>query len=333
MVAKVFVTGSEGFIGSHVIEELVSRGLGVTALVHYNSLGSEGWLETLPGKVRNRIQVVQGDVRDQSMMKAALAGHDSVLHLAALIAIPYSYQAPESYIQTNVVGTLNVLEAARAAGIPRVVHTSTSEVYGSARYVPINEHHPLVGQSPYSASKIAADQLAFSYWASFGLPVTTVRPFNTYGPRQSQRAFIPSVIVQLLANKPKLELGLLTPTRDFTYVADTARGFADVLESDRGAGETFNMGSGFEVAMEEVVEMLCEIAGYEPEVVRAEGRLRPADSEVQRLWSDSSKMSETFGWRAEFGGKEGLRLRLEETWSWFSQRHSQGRYDHSAYLV
>ena len=254
-------------------------------------------------------------------------------HLAALIAIPYSYLAPASYLETNALGTLNVLEACKVNGIERLIQTSTSEVYGTAQYVPIDEAHPLVGQSPYSASKIAADQFAYSYWSSFALPVTTIRPFNTYGPRQSQRALIPSVMVQLLAGESELKLGSLAPTRDLTFVKDTARGFADVLESDKGVGETFNMGSGFEVSMAEVVEMIGEISGQNPRVTLDQDRIRPAASEVERLWSDSSKMAETFGWKPDFGGKDGLYRGLEVTYAWLKDNHKLSGYDASQYVV
>lgn len=333
MSVKVLVTGSDGFVGSHVVEELVNRGYAVTAMVQYDSRGSEGWMADLDKKIRLEVRVVHGDLRDRDLVGSLIRGHDAVLHLAALIAIPYSYRAPASYIQTNIVGTLNVLEAAKSSDIRRLIHTSTSEVYGSAQYVPIDEKHPLVGQSPYSASKIGADQIAFSYWSSFGLPVITIRPFNAYGPRQSQRAFIPSVMVQLLAGKSELKLGSLTPTRDLTFVKDTARGFADALESDKGVGETFNMGSGFEVSMGEVVDMVSHISGNKPTVTVDENRLRPSASEVERLWSDSSKMTETFGWKPEFAGKDGLYQGLEATYAWLKDNQKLSGYDAAQYVV
>ena len=303
---KIFVTGAEGFIGCHLVEKLVERGHHVTALAQYNSFNKRGWLDFLSGEVQEKVAFLFGDVRDAGFIRDAISGHQRVVHLAALIAIPYSYSAPASYVETNALGTLNVLEACKVNDVERVVHTSTSEVYGTAQYVPIDEKHPLVGQSPYSASKIAADQIATSYWSSFSVPVTTIRPFNTYGPRQSQRAFIPSVMVQLLAGASELCLGSLDPTRDFTFVQDTARGFADALESDSGLGQVFNMGSGFEISMRDVVAMACEISGQRPEVTLDRKRLRPADSEVERLWSDSSKMLETFGWEPRLSGREGL---------------------------
>ena len=330
---RVFVTGADGFIGSHLAEELVARGHDVTALVQYNSFNGRGWLDALPPETMDHLRVVSGDVRDAGFVRDAMAGHERVAHLAALIAIPYSYAAPASYLETNALGTLNVLEAARVNGVERLVHTSTSEVYGTAQYVPIDEKHPIVGQSPYSASKIAADQVAFSYWASFGLPVVTIRPFNTYGPRQSQRAFIPSLMVQMLSGAAQIFLGSLEPTRDLTFVTDTARGFATALESDNGIGRTFNMGSGFEVSMADVVAEVREISGSSAEIVEDNARIRPSHSEVERLWSDSSQMLEAFGWSPECGGRAGLRRGLESTYSWLSENYRRGGYDPAHYVV
>lgn len=330
---KLLVTGSEGFIGSHLVEELVASGHQVTAFVQYNSFNSAGWLDALPKEVQKVVKVIMGDVRDAGSVRAAVRGHARVAHLAALIAIPYSYTAPHSYYETNALGTLNVLDACRDFGVERLVHTSTSEVYGSAQYVPIDEKHPLVGQSPYSASKIAADQLAHSYWASFGVPVTTLRPFNTYGPRQSQRAFIPSVMVQVLSGITKLKLGSLTPTRDLTFVGDTARGFAKALESVDGVGEVFNMGSGFEISMGDVVEMIRSISGRSFEVVEDVERVRPEASEVERLWCDSSRMMNTFGWSPEHAHKDGLMRGLEKTYEWLSRHFDGSGYRSNAYVV
>jgi len=330
---KVFVTGADGFIGSHVVEELLQRGFHVTALSQYNSYNTHGWLDSLPLVNKKLMTLISGDIRDAGFIRDAISGHQRVIHLAALIAIPYSYLAPASYIETNALGTLNVLEACRSNGIERLVHTSTSEVYGTAQYVPIDEKHPLAGQSPYSASKIAGDQIAYSYWTSFSLPITTIRPFNTYGPRQSQRAFIPTAMVQLLGVESELRLGSLTPTRDLTFVEDTARGFAIALESDSGLGETFNMGSGFEISMGEVVEMVCEISGKSPTLILDEDRIRPVSSEVERLWSDSSKMHETFGWQPEFAGREGLYRGLQATYSWLKSNGALAGYDATRYVV
>ena len=330
---KVFVSGGEGFVGGHLVERLTAVGHDVTAYVLYNSFGTAGWLDHPGFLAREAVRVVPGDVRDAHSLQTTMAGNDVVIHLAALIAIPYSYQAPRSYIETNVIGTMNVMEAARRAGVSRVVHTSTSEVYGTAQYVPIDEKHPLVGQSPYSASKIGADQVAHSHWSSFGVPVTTVRPFNTYGPRQSQRAFIPSVIVQLLSGAESISLGSLSPTRDLTFVTDTAEGFRAVAEGTGGLGEVFNMGSGFEVSMGEVVEMLCEISGRKVAVAEDPDRVRPENSEVERLWSDSSKIESAFGWKPSHAGRDGLYRGLEKTYAWFRDNSNEVGYDAKRYVV
>jgi dTDP-glucose 4,6-dehydratase len=333
LVVKVFLTGAEGFIGAHLTESLLHAGHQVTAYVMYNSFGTAGWLDHADFSASNAVRIVPGDVRDADSLQLALVGHDILIHLAALIAIPYSYQAPRSYFETNVIGTMNVMEAARRAGVARVVHTSTSEVYGTAQYAPIDEKHPLVGQSPYSASKIGADQVAHSYWASFGVPVTTVRPFNSYGPRQSQRAFIPSVILQLLSGTEKIFLGSLSPTRDLTFVTDTAEGFRSVAEGAGGLGEVFNMGSGFEISMAEVVEMLTEISGRKVTIAEAPDRVRPENSEVERLWSDSSKIEAEFGWKPTRGGRNGLYRGLEKTYAWFRDNSGEAGYDAKRYVV
>ena len=330
---KVLVTGGEGFIGSHLCESLLSAGHQVTALVLYNSFNSYGWITAEGIASRDGLHVAPGDVRDADSIQSVMVGQDVVVHLAALIAIPYSYQAPRSYVETNIVGTLNVMEAARRAGVERVIHTSTSEVYGTAQYVPIDEKHPLVGQSPYSASKIGADQVAFSYWSSFGVPVLTVRPFNTYGPRQSQRAFIPSVIVQILSGARELSLGALSPTRDLTFVQDSAAGFRALVEGHGGEGEVFNMGSGFEISMAEVVDMLSEVSGRVLTVREDLQRVRPVNSEVERLWSDSRKIAESFRWKPDHGGKEGLFSGLEKTFTWFRDNHQSSGYDPTRYVV
>ena len=330
---RVFVTGAEGFIGSHVMDALLKGGHQVTAYVLYNSFNSAGWLDRDDVASNSELQIIPGDIRDADSVQAAVGGHDVVIHLASLVAIPYSYQAPRSYLETNAVGTLNVMEAARRAGVSRIVHTSTSEVYGSAQYVPIDEKHPLVGQSPYSASKISADQISHSYWASFGLPVVTLRPFNAYGPRQSQRAFIPSVVVQLLNGAQELSLGSLTPTRDLTFVEDTAAGFVAAAMSDKGCGEVFNMGSGFEISMADVVDRIAAIAGVDTRITEDSSRVRPEASEVERLWSDSSKMAETFGWEPAHGGLEGFDRGLEKTYEWFRNNYTRAGYDATKYVV
>lgn len=330
---KIFVTGAEGFIGSHVVEALVARGHEVKALVQYNSFGNMGWLTNEFFAENKASSLVFGDVRDVEFLAFSMSDQNVVIHLAALIAIPYSFHAPRSYLETNTTGTLNVLEAARQAGVSRVVHTSTSEVYGSAQYVPIDEKHPLVGQSPYSASKIAADQIAYSYWASFDTPVTTVRPFNAYGPRQSQRAFIPSVIVQALAGISELSLGSLTPTRDLTFVEDTAAGFVAVAEATGGLGEVFNMGSGFEVSMGEVLDVISDVSGMKLTAQEDSTRVRPAGAEVERLWSDSSKIKDAFGWEPSHGGLDGLRVGLEKTYRWLRDNQGLPGYRPEKYVV
>ena len=330
---QVFLTGAEGFIGSHVVDELLKRGHEVTAYILYNSFNAAGWLDRDDLASNTGLQIISGDIRDADSVQAAVGGCDVVIHLASLVAIPYSYQAPRSYLETNAIGTLNVMEAARRAGVSRVIHTSTSEVYGSAQYVPIDEKHPLVGQSPYSASKIAGDQISHSYWASFGLPVTTLRPFNAYGPRQSQRAFIPSVMVQLLNGAQELSLGSLTPTRDLTYVEDTAAGFVAAAMSDKGCGEVFNMGSGFEISMADVVDRIAAISGLHTRITEDSSRVRPEASEVERLWSDSSRMRETFGWEPAHGGLEGFDRGLEKTFEWFRNNYTRAGYDATKYVV
>lgn len=331
-MARVFVSGADGFIGSHFVERAVHSGHQVTALSQYNSFNSHGWLDAI-SQAGSDFELVVGDIRDSDLLRDLIEGHDAVVHLAALIAIPYSYKAPRSYFESNVLGTVNVLEAARHANVQRVIHTSTSEVYGTAQYVPIDERHPVVGQSPYSASKIGADQAAYSYWASYSLPVVTVRPFNAYGPRQSQRAFIPSVMVQILSGVEELSLGSLTPTRDLTFVEDTAQGLLCAMESDRGLGEVFNMGSGFEIPMADVVDMICDIAGRKIPVREDSSRIRPENSEVERLWSESSRMREVFGWNPEHGSREGLYRGLEKTFAWFKEHHSLPGYDSTRYVV
>ena len=314
---KVLVTGADGFIGSHLVELLVARGADVRALVQYNSFGRRGWLDTAPESVLRAIEVVAGDVRDRSSMWTAVQGTQLVLHLAALIAIPYSYGAPQSYVDTNITGTLNVLEAARAHGVERVVHTSTSEVYGTAQYVPIPETHPLNAQSPYAASKIGADQIALSFHRSFGLPVTVVRPFNTYGPRQSTRAVIPTIAIQIARGARKLRLGALHPTRDFTFVTDTASGFLAVAAADAAVGDVVNLGSGFEISVGDTAALIARAMGIEVEFESDPQRLRPAASEVERLFADTTKVRRLTDWAPAYGGREGFERGVAATVDWF----------------
>ncbi len=328
------VTGADGFIGSHLVEALVARGVRVRALAQYNSFGHAGWLDHLPETVRERIEIVLGDIRDATRMRTLLAGVDTVFHLAALIGIPYSYHAPESYVDTNVRGTLNLLEAARQAGVRRFVQTSTSEVYGTARHVPIDEGHPLVGQSPYSASKIGADQLAFSYHAAFGLPVAIIRPFNTYGPRQSARAVIPTIITQIAAGARRIRLGALSPTRDFSFVADTVQGFLLVAERDEAVGETINIASGFEISIGETARLVAELMDVEIEIETDEARLRPSTSEVERLFGDIGKARRLLGFSPRFGGdREGFARGLARTIAWFREPGNLALYAPHRYQV
>lgn len=316
-MSKVLVTGADGFIGSHLTEALVRAGHDVRAFVLYNSFNSWGWLDRCAPDVAGKFEVFAGDVRDPNGVRQAMQGCDAVLHLAALIAIPYSYHSPDTYVDTNVKGTLNILQAARDLGVRRVIHTSTSEVYGTARFVPITEAHPLQGQSPYSATKIAADQLAYSFYASFGLPVVTIRPFNTYGPRQSARAVIPTIITQIASGQRRIKLGAVSPTRDFNYVQDTAAGFIAALNSDAGLGEVVNLGSNFEISVGDTVRVIAEAMGVEVEIETDEQRLRPAQSEVERLWADNTRARELFGWTPAFGGRDGFRRGLAQTAEWF----------------
>ena len=318
------VTGGDGFIGSHLVEALVARGFRVRAMAQYNAFGTFGWLDALPAKALERVELVLGDVRDVRSVHELMRGAAAVYHLAALIAIPYSYSAPRSYLDTNATGTLNVLEAARELETPRVVHTSTSEVYGTAQAVPISESHPLQAQSPYAASKIAGDKLAESYHRSFGVPVVTLRPFNTYGPRQSARAVIPTIITQLAAGERDLRLGLLSPTRDFNYVTDTVEAFLAVGTAPGEAvfGRVLNAGSGTEASIADVVRMIGEIMGVEPIVSEEQARLRPDDSEVMRLMSDATALREATGWTPRVLLRDGL----EATCSWFRESSNLARY-------
>lgn len=316
---KILVTGADGFIGSHLTEALIMRGYDIRAFVMYNSFNSWGWLDQAPDEVKNSLDVFIGDIRDPHGVRAAMQGCDAILHLAALIGIPYSYHSPDTYIDTNVKGTLNIVQAARDLGIRRVIHTSTSEVYGTARYVPITEDHPLNGQSPYSASKIGADQIAQSFYCSFGTPVSIVRPFNCYGPRQSARAVIPTIISQIAAGHKTIRLGSTSPTRDFSYISDTVAGFIAALESDQGLGEVINIGSNFEISIGETAEMIAKLMQVDIKIETDEVRIRPIKSEVERLWADNTKALRLFGWSPRYAGKDGLRRGLEETIHWFRQ--------------
>ena len=304
---SVLVTGGEGFIGSHLVEQLLQEGAKVRALIHYTPSGRLGWLK----ERADDVEVLAGDVRDAGRVLQAVKGTDVVFHLAALIGIPYSYEAPESYVQTNVLGTYNVMMAARQSDVQRIVQTSTSEVYGTARRVPIDETHPLQPQSPYSASKIGADMLALSFFHSFRLPVSVVRPFNTYGPRQSTRAIIPTVLAQLYQGSGEVRIGSTTPTRDFNFVEDTARGFLAVAACDRALGEVVNVGSGREISIGDLVELLVKVSGRSATIVSESSRLRPPGSEVQRLLCDNTRAREWAGWAPQVTLEDGLRRTAE----------------------
>lgn len=308
---KVLVTGAEGFIGSHLTEMLVEQGADVTALVQYNSFNNWGWIDSFDENTKKQIKVITGDIREYDNVKRMVKGQDVVFHLAALIAIPYSYLSPMAYIRTNVEGTANVLEACRDYDIEKIVHTSTSETYGTALYVPIDESHPMQGQSPYSASKIGADKIAESYYRSFGTPIATMRPFNAYGPRQSARAVIPTIISQILAGKEAIKLGALTPTRDFNYVKDLAAAFIAIAESDKTIGEVINAGSNFEISIEELAKLIMNLIGKEVKILCDEERMRPDKSEVNRLWADNRKIKELTGWQPGYTLEEGLKETIE----------------------
>jgi NAD dependent epimerase/dehydratase len=330
---KVLVTGADGFIGSHLTEALVRMGCSVKAFAYYNSFNTWGWLEHIAPDLKDQLEVFTGDIRDYNCVKEAVKGCDAIFHLAALIAIPYSYYAPDSYVDTNIKGTLNVLQAAREYSVKKIVHTSTSEVYGTARFVPITEEHPLQGQSPYSASKIGADQIAMSFYHSFALPVSIIRPFNTYGPRQSARAVIPTVISQIAAGMDVIKLGALTPTRDFNFVEDTVSGFIAMAESDFSIGEVINIGSNYEVSIARTVELISEVMNKEITISCDNERVRPQGSEVERLWADNSKAERLLGWRPKFAYEEGLKKGLQITADWFTEIDNLKNYKTGIYNV
>lgn len=312
---KVLVTGAEGFIGSHLTERLVELGADVTALVQYNSFNNWGWIDTFDKEILNSIKVETGDIRELDGMNRIIKGQEVVFHLAALIAIPYSYLSPMAYVRTNVEGTVNVLEACRNHDVQKIIHTSTSETYGTALYVPIDEKHPMQGQSPYSASKIGADKMAESFYRSFNMPIATIRPFNTYGPRQSARAVIPTIISQILSGKNEIKLGSLSPTRDFNYVKDTAEAFVKIAESDRTIGEVINAGSNYEITVGDTVKKIIDIIGKDVKIICDEERLRPEKSEVNRLWADNTKIKELTDWTPNYSIDRGL----EETVKWIKE--------------
>lgn len=326
-VKKILVTGADGFIGSHLTEELVKKGYKVKAFVYYNSFNTWGWLDTLPASIMEKIEVFQGDIRDPHGVKEAMKGCDAVFHLAALISIPFSYHSPDAYVDTNIKGTLNILQAARELEIERVLVTSTSEVYGTAQYVPIDEKHPFQGQSPYSATKIGADRLAESFYRSFNLPVTIVRPFNTYGPRQSARAVIPTIITQLLSGKEEIKLGSLTPTRDFNYVKDTVNGFIEIYRSDKTIGEEINIATQQEISIGELANELIRQINPSARIICDEQRLRPEKSEVNRLLGSNQKILCLTDWKPQYSFSQGI----SETIDFL--KHNMDRYKADIYNV
>lgn len=328
---NVVVTGADGFIGSHLTELLVQQGFNVKAFVMYNSFNSWGWLDKINPAVLRQIEVFSGDIRDPHGVRSALKGSDAVLHLAALIAIPYSYHSPDTYIDTNIKGTLNVVQAARDLNISRVIHTSTSEVYGTARFVPMTEDHPLQGQSPYSASKIGADQIAISFYNSFFTPVTIIRPFNTYGPRQSARAVIPTIISQIANGAKKIKLGAIHPTRDFNFVKDTINGFLFALNSENSIGEIINIGSNFEVSIGETAKIIGQLMDVDIQLITDNIRVRPEKSEVERLFADNTKAKQVLGWSPEYGGLDGFKRGLNETIEWFLEPSNLSVYKSNIY--
>ncbi|MCX6281415.1 MAG: NAD-dependent 4,6-dehydratase LegB [Bacteroidetes bacterium] len=326
---KVLVTGAGGFIASHLVEVLLKRNCEVTAMVHYNSFNRWGWLDYFPGDLKRKLNVFSGDVRDPNGVREAMIGCDVVFHLAALIGIPYSYHSPDVYIDTNIKGTLNVLQAARQVNVKKVIHTSTSEIYGTAQFVPITEEHPVNPQSPYAASKAGADFLALTFFRSFNLQVIVVRPFNTYGPRQSARAIIPTIITQILSGKKKISLGALTPTRDLNFVKDTARGFIKAAESEAAIGEVLNLGSNYEISIGDLAQKIALIMNREIEIGTEDARIRPGKSEVERLWAENRKAKDLLGWVPEYTLAQGLK----ETIEWFSSPGNMEFYKPDLYTI
>ena len=330
---KILVTGADGFIGSHLVEALVKKGYNVKAFVMYNSFNSWGWLDDIDSSIKNSIEVVTGDIRDPFGVDNAIEGCDIVIHLAALIAIPYSYHSPSSYLETNITGTLNILQSAKTNKIKKVIHTSTSEVYGSAQYVPIDEKHPVVGQSPYAATKIGADQLALSYYRSFDTPVGIIRPFNTYGPRQSNRAIIPTVITQILSGSKEVKVGNIHPTRDFSFIDDTVNGIISGIESDNLLGKVINLGAGFEVSIHDTIKLIAEILNEDISIISDDKRKRKKFSEVDRLFSDNSLAKKMLGWKPVYNGNTGFKKGLQETIDWFSNPVNIEKYKSNIYNI
>ena len=330
---KIFITGADGFIGSHLVEQLIYKGYEIKALAQYNSFNNYGWLEDLDSKVKNNFEKHLGDVRDFSQISNLMKGCDIVFHLASLIGIPYSYTAPQSYIDTNITGTLNVIQSARDNEIAKIIHTSTSEVYGTAQFVPITEKHPLNGQSPYSASKIAADQIAYSFYSSYNTPVSICRPFNTYGPRQSMRAVIPNIIIQLINGNTKVKLGNINTTRDFNFIKDTVSGFIAVMKNEESIGDVFNIGSNYEIKISDVLKVISSKMKLDIKVEVDKKRIRPEISEVERLWADNSKAIKKLNWVPEYSNLSGFEKGIEETLYWFSAPKNICKYNNTGYVT
>lgn len=330
---KIFVTGADGFIGSHLVEALVKKGYPVKALVMYNSFNSWGWLDHVDNSIKESLEVITGDIRDPFSMDEAVSDCNVILNLAALIAIPYSYNSPSSYVDTNIVGTLNLLQSSKKYNIQKMIHTSTSEVYGSARYVPIDENHPYSAQSPYAATKISADQLVLSFNKSFEIPTGIIRPFNTYGPRQSNRAIIPTVITQILSGLNELKLGNTYPTRDFSYISDTVNGIIATINSEEIIGQAINLGSGFEISIENTVKLISEIMGNEIKIISDKNRIRKDSSEVDRLFSDNSLAKKLLKWSPEYNNTKGFERGLRKTIEWFSKEDNRKIYKSDIYNI
>ena len=316
---NILVTGADGFIGSHLVEKLVQIGCNVRAMAMYNSHNSWGWLDDIDSKTRCKIHVTSGDIRDYKYVRNSLDDIDIVFHLASLIAIPYSYHSPNSYVQTNVQGTLNILEASLNKKVEKIVHTSTSEVYGDTNKVPISEQTPIISKSPYSATKIAADQLAYSYFSTYGLPVSIIRPFNTYGPRQSNRAIIPTILTQILSNKNSINLGSIYPTRDFSYIDDTVEGFIKIAHHQSSIGQIINIGSGYEISIKDLVSLIEEITSTKIKIITDKNRVRPNTGEVIRLKADNRKAKKLIKWTPEYSGRRGLKKGLVKTMKWLEE--------------
>ena len=330
---KILVTGADGFIGSHLCEKLIKQGHDVKAFVYYNSFNSYGWIDSVDKKIKKKLKIFSGDIRDENSVRKAVKGSEIIIHLAALIGIPYSYKSPQSYYETNVKGTLNILQAAKDLKVKKIIHTSTSEVYGTAKYLPIDEKHPVDGQSPYSASKIAADQIAISFYKSFGTPVSIMRPFNTYGPRQSARAIIPTIILQFLEGKREINLGSINTTRDFSYIDDTVNAFIKSIRAKKTNGEIINLGSGSEISIKDLVRVIASEMKIKYQIVKDKKRVRPLKSEVNRLLSKNSKARKKLKWKPSYIARKGLIKGLRETISWLSKKENFKKYKSDIYNI